>query len=395
MELNVKSFGLDGIAKFARRGSRDLRLLTIGVCCAMFGNGVFSAAYNNFIVEKLNIHAGQLGIVEGIRESAGLVIVFVVAMTMQIAEPIVAAGALVVFAIGLGAYYGVTSVPSLIVWSLVYSIGLHAWMTVQPSMTMNLASEGNKGTRLGQLAAVSALGTLLGMALVMVIGKHVDYRLLFLLSGATIVIGAAAICMMSKDIGHVDKPKFVLKTKYWLYYALTFLEGCRKQIFMTFAIFLLVRNFHTSIAIVALLMILNNVANMLYSSWVGSLIDKLGERRVLMFCYAAAIPVFLGYASTSIPILLYVFYFLDNFFYIGNMGSATYIQRISEPQDLQPSLAMGVSFNHVAAVAVPLIGGFLWYKFGYRVTFYGGAVASAISVLMVYWMKSGTKRVES
>ena len=185
----------------------------------------------------------------------------------------------------------------------------------------------------------------------------------------------------------------VFNSRYGLYYILTLLEGCRKQVFMTFAIFLLVRNYHTPLPVVAGLMIINNIVNFGTSEWIGRMIDRFGERRVLMVCYSAAIPVFIGYASIGVPLLLYGLYCLDNLFYIGSMGSTTYLQKVAEPQDLHPTLAMGVSFNHAAAVAVPLVGGLLWSRYGYGVAFYGGAVVVALSVIAVFWMKTDKRYV--
>ncbi|MEN6372839.1 MAG: MFS transporter [Armatimonadota bacterium] len=389
MELNPKDTFPRWISSLKKRGTRDLRLLSFGLFWAMFGFGAFNAAYNNFIVQVLNLKPGELGIVESIRETPGFLIVFIAALTMRIAEPIVAAGALILFAVGIGAFYGVGSLPSLIIWSLVWSVGLHAWMTLQPSMTLALAEENSKGRRLGQLMAISALGTILGMVLVLFAGNKIGFRNIFLIAGLTILAGAFAILAISKNIGQAEKPRMVFNPKYGLYYVLTLLEGCRKQVFMTFAVFLLVRNYHTPLPVVAGLMIVNNIINFGTSEWIGKMVDRFGEKKVLLVCYSAAIPVFIGYASVGIPLVLYILYCLDNLFYIGSIGSTTYLQKIAKPQDLHPTLAMGVSFNHAAAVAVPLVGGLLWAKYGYAVAFYGGAVVVAMSVLAVFGMNVG------
>lgn len=387
MEFSPKDVVPTWIGSIKTRGTRDLRLLAFGMFWAMFGFGAFNAAYNNFIVQVLNLKPAQLGIVESIRETPGFLIVIVAALTMRVAEPIVAAGALILFAVGIGAFYGVDSLPSLIIWSFVWSIGLHAWMTIQPSITLALAKKKNRGKRLGQLMACSSLGTVLGMVLVLSVGSIIGFRVIFVISGLTILIGAMAILAISKDIGHAEKPRMVFNTKYGLYYVLTLLEGCRKQVFITFAIFLLVRNYHTPLAVVAGLMIINNVINFGTSEWIGKIIDRFGERKVLLVCYSAVIPVFIGYASIGIPLLLYVLYCLDNLFYIGSIGSTTYLHKIAEPRDLHPTLAMGVSFNHAAAVAVPLAGGLLWAKYGHAAAFYGGAMVVVLSVLAVFSMK--------
>lgn len=187
--------------------------------------------------------------------------------------------------------------------------------------------------------------------------------------------------MISRDIGHKEKPRLVLKRRYSLYYLLTFLEGCRKQVFMTFAIYALVRNYGTPLQVVAILMIINNILNFILAPRVGRLIDRIGERKVITFCYAALIPVFVGYALIKVPGVLYVLYCMDSLFFLGSIGLSTYLHKIADPADLMPSLAMGVSMNHAAAVAVPVIGGFMWLKYDYPTTFLGGAVIVAISVL--------------
>lgn len=395
MELNIKESRLANIGSFMKRGNRDLRLLAFGTFVAMFGSGVFNAAYNNFIVDALHLNSRQFGVVESIREVPGLLIVLIAALTMRLAEPIVAFGALFVYAVGIGAYYGVHNIPSLVIWSFIWSIGLHAWMTISPSITMNLAKEGKKGRRLGQLTAIASLSTIMGMMLVRFAGKQIGFRLIFVIAALAIITGAFAILAISKDIGHAKKPRLIYNKKYSLYYILTFLEGCRKQVFLTFAIFLLVKQYHTSLIVVANLMIINNFVNLATSEWIGRMIDKYGEKKVLAICYSAAIPVFIGYASIAIPFVLYILYILDNLCYIGSMGSTTYLQKIANPEDVHPSIALGVSFNHAAAVAVPLVGGLLWAKYGYGVAFYGGAVIVFLSVLAVLKMKVPTRKVET
>jgi predicted MFS family arabinose efflux permease len=311
----------------------------------------------------------------------------IAALIMHIAEPILACIALLLLALGLGAYYTVDSMTTLLLYSLVWSIGLHAWMPIQPSMALSLADEHSKGRRLGQLGAVGALGTMLGMSLVWRLAAEIGYHNIFLISGGVVVAGAVAVSFISKDIGHKEKPRLVIKRRYSLYYLLVFLEGCRKQVFITFAIFALVRNYGTPAKIVATLMIINNCTNLFLAPRVGRLIDRIGERRVLAFCYACLIPVFIGYATIKHPPILYMLYCLDNLFFLGSIGLNTYLHKIADPADVMPSLTMGISVNHAAAVVVPLIGGILWAKLGYQATFFGGAVVVALSVLAALRMR--------
>jgi predicted MFS family arabinose efflux permease len=355
--------------------------------CVAFGFGAYFSTFNNFAVQTLDLRPEQLGVLESLRETPGFLMVLVVALTMRVAEPILAAIALSLLAFGLGAYCIVDDITSLILFSLIWSVGLHAWMALGPSMALSLADEHSKGRRLGQLGAVGAVGTTCGMGLVFLGGNPIGFRNIFIIAGLIVAAAAVSVSMISKDIGHKEKPRLVFKRRYSLYYLLVFLEGCRKQVFITFAIFALVRNYGTPLRVVAALMIVNNLTNMFLAPRVGRLIDRIGERNVLIFCYSALIPVFIGYALVKQPPVLYVLYCLDNLFFLGSIGLTTYLNKIADPADVMPSLAMGVSVNHTAAVIVPVTGGLLWAKVGYPTTFFGGAIVVAISVLAVMMMK--------
>ncbi len=387
MATEPRESPLAAFIALTRRGSKDLRLLAITIFCVSFGFGTYFATFNNFVVEVLHLQPMDLGRLEALRELPGFLMFLIAALTMRIAEPILACMALSLLALGLGAYYRVENVQTLLLYSLVWSIGLHSWMPLSPSMTMNLADASNRGRRLGQMSAVGAVGTLCGMILVFLIGKQIGLHGIFLVAGGIAALGAISVSMIRRDIGHAEKPRFVFKKRYKLYYALTFLEGCRKQVFITFAIFALVRNYGTPLKVVAALMIVNNLTNVLLAPKVGRLIDRIGERKVLAFCYAALIPVFIGYALIKQPPILYVLYCLDNLFFLGSIGLNTYLHRIALPEDLMPSLAMGISVNHAAAVAVPLIGAALWQRLGYQATFFGGAVVVALSVFVALCIK--------
>lgn len=388
MASNLRESGLGQIRSFAHRGSRDLRLLAATVVCISFGWGAYFSTFNNFAVEKLNLQAHQLGILESLREMPGFLMVFVAALTMRVAEPILASIALFLIALGMGGYCLVDSVTTLIIFSLVWSVGIHGWMPLMPSMVLSLSEEGRQGRRLGQMNSFGALGTICGMLMVFFLARTLQFQSIFIVSGLAVAAGAVMVSMISKDIGHAEKPRFVFKRKYSLYYLLVFLEGCRKQVFITFAIFVLVRQFGAPLRVIALLMMVNNLTNLILAPRVGRLIDRIGEKRVLATCYALLIPVFIGYATIKSPAALYCLYFTDNLFFLGSIGLTTYLHKIAEPADVMPSLTMGVSVNHAAAVIVPIVGGLLWTKLGYPVTFYGGAVIVALSVLAVQRMKT-------
>lgn len=361
---------------------RDLKFLWAAVFCLMFGFGIYGATFFNFATEVLKVQPREIGVVEAIRETPGFLCVLVAALTMRVAEPVLGSISLVLMTIGLGAYAWVGGVHSLVVWSFVWSVGLHTWMPIQSSLVMHLSDDGAKGKRLGQTACIGSIGGVLGMAAVMIVGLRLPYPQWFLLGSASMGVAALAMLMVRRDIGSADKPRFVWKPRYSLYYALTFLEGCRKQVFFTFAVYALTKVYSTQLRTIALLMVVNHLVNIFGAPRVGRMIDRIGERKILITSYTALIAVFLGYAIVEHAHVLYVLYCLDNLFYLSTTCLTTYLQKIAAPEDLMPTLSLGVTLNHTAAVLVPLIGGFLWASFGYQVTFYGGAVVVAISLLL-------------
>lgn len=362
--------------------NRDLKLLWLAIFCLSLGSGIYGSCQYNFITERLQIHPGQLGIVEAIRETPGFLCVIVAAILMAIAEPLVASLGVCVMGIGTGAYAWVKGIPSLILWSWVASLGFHIWQALQSSMILGLSEGGKQGKRMGQTMGIASLGTICGTLMVRRIGYGIEFPHWFLMSGAWMIAGSILMLFVRRNIGHAEKPRFVWKPKYKLYYCLTMLEGGRKQVFITFAVYALTWQFGVKLSTVAMLMLINQVVNVIGGPIVGRMIDRIGERRIMLFCYTSLILVFIGYARAPHAWMLYVLYILDNLLYLSATCLTTYVQKIAAPEDLMPTLSMGVSFNHIASVLVPLVGAALWTSFGYGATFYGGAVLVGISALL-------------
>lgn len=373
------------------RSLRDLKLLWLAVFSLGFGFGIYNASFFNYVTEILNIQPEQLGKVEAIRELAGFMCVFVAALAMRVAEPLLSALAFFLMAIGLAAISAVSTIPALMLWSFVWSVGIHVWTPLQSSITLDLAEDGSKGKRLGQTAAANGLGALLGMASVLKLGHSFTYPTWFLIGGGAYAIAGFVMLTLRRDIGQVSKPRFVWKRKYRLYYILTFLEGCRKQVFFTFAVYALTKVYNTHLQTIALLMVINGIVNMFGAPILGKMIDRIGERKILLVSYVTLIFVFIGYAEIKNAHVLYVMYCMDNLLFLSTYCLTTYLEKIADPGDLMPTLSMGVTMNHIAAVLVPLIGGFLWASCGYPITFRGGAVVVIISLVLATAIKPARK----
>lgn len=368
---------------------RNFRLLA----CAVFGTGVFfgiqTALFYNFIVDRIGIDSVELGYMESLREVPGFLNAFFTAITIYFAPPVLSGFALIVMGFGLAAYSQANAFLEVLIYSFVWSIGFHAWLPLRGAMTLAYSEGVEKGKWLGQLRSVESFATLGAILLCLLAVNALEFEGLFQIGGALVAVGGVILMFASRQLQAEREPRLVLRKRYWLYYLLSFLQGCRRQIFITFAIFALVKVYGTDRNLIIRLVLINQVVVLVVAPIAGQLIDKLGERKMLSASYIGLFFVFIGYAVLHNANHLYILYCIDNFLFIGGIALTTYLNKIAPKRDLKPTLAMGVTMNHVAAVAVPLIGGLAWKHFGYQVIFISGAVFVLISLIATQWIKTG------
>ncbi len=363
-------------------GSPDLRYLMVTSVLFYLGFSVYNTVFINFVAEEIGISATELGVLESMREVPGLLSVLIAAVTMWLLEPVLAFIALAVMAIGVVNYLHVNAVWSLVLFSLVWSIGFHTWQPLASSMALRMGPAGQEGRRLGLLRSVGNVGGLAGIALVFIMVRFMSlpFRPMFVIAGVAIFVGAFALLRISR-METIQPQRIVLRREYWLYYVLQFLNGTRRHIFMTFAIFALVRVYETSLETVSILSFINQIGSVAAGYIAGRLIDRHGERKVLALGFAALTAIFLGYAFIEVVWILFALYVVDNVMFSLSVGIDTYGKKILiKASDLRPTMVTGQTMNHVAAVVVPVMGGLLWQAFGYFVPFVAGAAVAAISV---------------
>jgi predicted MFS family arabinose efflux permease len=173
----------------------------------------------------------------------------------------------------------------------------------------------------------------------------------------------------------------VLRRRYWLFYALTFMSGARRQIFVVFAGFLMVEKFGYSVSDIALLFLLNASLNVLFARRIGRLVGRIGERNALLIEYSGLILVFSGYALVEQAGLAAGLYVLDHLFFAMAIALKTYFQKIAAPQDIAATAGVSFSINHIAAVVIPASFGLLWLA-SPALVFYSGAAMALVSLLL-------------
>ena len=361
---------------------RDWRLFSAAVFCFGFGFAVYGAVFINFITETLNVHAVQMGGLESTREIPGLLAVAIAAVFARFAEARIAALCLCLSALGVAATGYVHSYGELVLVTVFWSIFMHQWFTSSSAIPLALASGLEGGRHLGRMGSVGAGAAVLAFIFVRLGVGHVSYPLFFDLAAGFIFAGGVCLLPMSGASTTHNRPRLLYRKEYGLFYGLTFLEGCRRQIFTTFALFALIEHWKVPVGQIATLMLVNAIASFTVAAPVGRLIDKIGERASMSFYYTAIALTFAGYALVQSVLVLKVLWVLDSVLFSFGVGITTYLSRIVRPGEMTPSLSMGQTMNHIAAVVIPVTGGLLWHRFGYHAPFWCGVAAALVSLFI-------------
>ena len=281
------------------------------------------------------------------------------------------------------------SYSGLLITTLVMSFGFHYYETTNMSLTLQYFDKGTSPWVFGKQRSFAAASNIGVGILIYVLAFLLDFSKIYLLIGGLITATAVwglAQNPTGKEIVSQHK-NMIVRRKYWLFYFLTLMAGARRQIFMAFAVLLMVQKFEYSLQEITILFVVNNIINYYLSPLIGKSIIRYGERKVLSIEYFSLIFVFLAYATTTSKLLVAALFILDHIFFNFSIAIRTFFQKIGDPRDIAPSMAVGFTINHIAAVFLPAIGGFLWI-IDYRIPFVGGAALSLISLTAVQMIRT-------
>jgi hypothetical protein len=324
----------------------------------------WSALLNNFVIERAGFTGVEIGILQSLREVPGFLAFTTIFVLLLIKEQVFAVIALAVLGIGVAMTGFFPSVLGLYCTTVLMSAGFHYFEVVKQSLSLQWFKKQDAPRALGKLISVGAITSLVVYAVLWVLLEklNLDYIWIFLLGGG--VCCALAVVMglgfPRFESEHNQASKLILRKRYWLYYALTFFSGARRQIFTVFAAFLMVEKFGYQASQVALLFLINYAFNWLFAEKIGSLIGRIGERSALTIEYIGLILVFTSYAYVENPYVGAGLYVIDHMFFALAIAISTYFQKIADPADIASSAGVSFTINHIAAVIVPVLLGLVW-----------------------------------
>ena len=382
--MNLSPFNLGKL----RSQTGLLKLMTFAM---PFSFGVWMALFNNFAIEQGGLNGAHIGVLQSWREVPGFLAFGVVFLLIVITEQRLAIWSLLMLGIGTALTGWLPSFSGLLVTTMLMSVGFHYYETIKQSLALQWFSKEEAPVQLGRLMSIGAGSSLLAYGWVWMALQVFELPVAWVYAfggSVTVVIALVALVMFPHYESKVPQTKkLVLRKQYSLYYALVFMGGGRRQIFVVFAALMMVEKFDFGADEVALMFLANGLLSMWLAPKIGGLVAKWGEKRALTLEYTGLILVFLAYSVVEWAPLAVALYMLDHVLFAMAIAQKTYFQKIADPADMASTAGVSFTINHIAAVVLPALMGFLWLVSPSWV-FILGAIMATISLILARWVPS-------
>jgi predicted MFS family arabinose efflux permease len=380
----------------------NMRLFIMVMFFSAFSQGIYDSIFNNYLNISFALNSLDRTLLELPREFPGFSVAFVSALLFFLSGTRLASFAMLLQAIGvilIGLFarnYTIT-----IVWLFIYSLGQHLFLPLNSSIGMELSHGGKEGKRLGQFNAIRNVAAIVGSGFIFIGFRFIKLSYLpsFAVASVFYVIAAGLLLFMQTTKPKQPRNHLKFYKEYRLFYWLNILYGTRKQIFLTFAPWVLVKVFGMQPEFMGGLIFTGGVIGIVFQPLLGKAVDTLGEKKILALEAIILIPVCIGYGFSRslfpVNIALIVTsacYILDMLLMTFGIARATYLKKIAlDPSHVEPTLALATTIDHVFSITVALSGGLLWMRFDFPSVFLLGAVIAAINLVSTLFVRVPSK----
>jgi hypothetical protein len=372
---------------FARIFTSKEALLYVMTISMVVSFSAWMSLLNNFTVEVASFDGSQIGILQSIREIPGLLAFTVLLVLAFIAQQRLVYLSIMLLGLGTAATGFFPTPIGLYITTVIMSIGFHYLETLNQSLSLQWIEKEKAPIVLGKLSALKSFTGLLVFILIYILMNYlaVEYKYVyFIFGGFSFLLGLLAWYSFTHfKEAVIQERKIRLKKEYWLFYALTFLAGARRQIFVVFAGFLLVEKFGVDIHNMIILLFANSILNMYIAPKIGKFIVSFGERITLKIEYIGLILVFVSYAYVDSIYVAFALYIIDHLLFSMAIALKTYFQKIANPSDISSASAVSFTINHMAAVFLPVLLGLVWLE-SPSLVFIIGAIIACFSLVLSF-----------
>jgi len=370
---------------------KDRKILPFLIAVLGFGlvTGLYSGVFNNYLHEVLKMDKSQRGLLELPRELPGLLLFLVMALFYRLSEFKILRTALFFSLLGLTGLFFIGDVKGVAIAMIsLWSLGEHLMMPIRTSVAVHHALPGKDGLAIGAVRGFQKIGEASGYYLVPLIlflftwlrgeqSPFSHYRLIFIICAALLVIALVLTRSIRDDQAQIPRKRLYFHRKFTRFYMLEIFYGARKQVFITFAPFVLILQYEAPVELISLLYGIWSVANIFIGPLVGRLVDKVGYKKVLVWDALALILLCLLYGFSgrifsfrTAYIITCVVFVLDSMSFALGMARDIYAKSKSENrEEFTSTLSTGLSVNHLVSIAIAIAGGALWKAVGVEALF--------------------------
>ena len=369
-----------------RNGWRSREVFLVLTAVAMpISFSTWQALFNNFAHDVAGLQGDGVGFIQSFREVPGFLSFTVIMLLLFFREQRFTLASLVLLGIGTMITGFYPSFWGLMMTTFVMSVGFHYFESLHQSLTLQWIDKKSAPEVMGRIVSARSVAALISFGLIwlMLDTAGFDLKWVYMIGGGvTVAIGLYAWFGFPEFKATVEQSKqIVIRKRYWLWYALVFMSGARRQIFVVFAGFLMVQKFGFSAGEMSLMFLANMAMTIYLAPKIGRLIGRIGERRMLVIEYTGLIAVFTGYAFASEAWMGVALYIVDHVFFAMAIAIKTYFQKIADPADIASSSGVSFTISHIVAIVIPAAFGFLWLTSPTYV-FLSGTAMAAVSLVL-------------
>ena len=347
------------------------------------------ALLNNFVIEVSGFSGVEIGWLQSVREIPGFLAVCVIFILFFISEQRLAYISLALLALAVAVTALFPEFKGLIITTLVSSIGFHYYETVNQSLQLQWLKKETAPSSIGWIVAAGSGSAFFVYIAIIILWLNLNFNYFFIyLFAGSLCLLIVVFCFFyypQFQIGKKQRLAIVLKRRYWVYYTLQFFSGARRQIFVVFASFMMVEKYGFDVHQITLLLLANFLINIFMAPLIGRFIEKFGERLSLIVEYFGLMVIFLLYAGLYYfdwsYIVASILFIADHMFFGLAFAMKTYFQKIADSEDFAPTAAVAFTINHISAVFLPVLLGYIWIHNNSAV-FYLAAILSFISLIV-------------
>jgi predicted MFS family arabinose efflux permease len=368
---------------------RPFALLLLMACAMPIAFATWSALLNNFVVEAAGFDGADIGWLHTVREIPGFLAVGVIAIIAFVREQVLALVALIVLGVATALTAQFPSLAGILAITLLSSLGFHYFEAVNHSLQLQWLPRDRAPRLMGLLLSAGSAATLLAYALIILTWRAYDlsFALVYAVAGGiTAALAVAALMRFPQfESPEPQTKRMVLRRRYWLYYALQFMSGARRQIFVVFASFMMVERYGFDVHEITALFMATLAVNVVAAPYLGRAVGRFGERAALAVEYTGLLGIFVLYAGLYVydwgATLAAALYVANHLVFALSLAIKTYFQKIATPSDIAPTAAVAFTINHIGAVLLPATLGYVWLSSPVTV-FALAAVMSGISLML-------------